>query len=109
MRRKDVGRHKCLDCFFKVELVFRHKHTDAFQCQKCRVALIHMRCTDIDTKGAQRTYATYAKDDFLFDTHVLVAAIERRRYASVFLGILGDIRVEQIEARTSHFDFPNGC
>src|SRR3989338_7655392 len=76
--------------------------TQKFQCEKSRMAFVHMECTDIaKTHRPEHLHATDPPKDFLFQTHRSVSAIEVTRNLPVFGRIFRKIRIEEDHGHTA--------
>ena len=82
-------------CFVKI-VTGGHFFADELQCEKCRMALVHMKHAWCFTQGAHEFYAADAEKDFLLNACGGVTAVHSQSEITIMSGVFGQIGVEQV-------------
>ena len=80
---------------------------DPLQRDERGVALVEMPHRRRDAQRPQGADAADAEDDLLLDARLPVPAVEARRQFTVPRGVLGEVRVEQVQADAAEPDAPH--
>jgi hypothetical protein len=80
---------------------------DSLQKGERGVAFVEMIHGRGNAHRTERAASSNSQKDLLTDTHFLITAIQPGSGLAHMWGILGDIRVEQIELHSAHVDFEN--
>src|ERR1043166_4447472 len=97
------------DNFLRLDLrcTVKELFAEQFECQKCRMPLIHMIHCRMKTERAQHPHATDAENDFLANARIDITSIRERGQATKILGILRNVGIEKIDGTAADIDPPN--
>ncbi len=107
MGGKDVAGRGGLVRLRKRKLVLAHELADTLQPQKGGMPLVQMHHVRLKPQGVQGANAANAQDNLLLDAHLVVAAIQFIGNILVFLRIVRDVGIEQIQGDAAHLRPPD--
>ncbi|MPM57366.1 hypothetical protein SDC9_104188 [bioreactor metagenome] len=84
-----------------------HQLADAFHGQEGRMALVHVPDHRVETQHTQGLNAAHAQEDLLRNAHFKIAAVQTGGQLAVGGGVVINIGIQQVEADTAHFHFPD--
>ena len=91
----------------EVEFLFFHHRADAFETAEGGVPFVHVANGGVLAEGLEGANAADAEDDLLLDAGLLVAAVELGGDAAIFLAVLRDVGIEQVELNAADLDVPD--
>ena len=103
------GRYRCVggenitaygsfSSFFKADIIiFLSNTSDTFKSEEGGVSFVHVTDIRFDPEHLQSVQSADAKNNFLSDSHIIVAAIKFSGDFSVFNVVTSQVCVQQIE------------
>ncbi len=84
-----------------------HELADALEAQEPSVALVGVEHLGVDADGLQRPHATDAEQDLLAQPVLGVAAVQPVGDLADLVGVLVDVRVEEVQRHPAHARLPH--
>jgi len=106
MGGKHAGRPDVLGGLGVAELLILNEVSHTLDAQKPGMPFIDVIDRRPQPQSMQSTHATDPKDDLLPDAHVLVSTIQHRCYLAVLAGVLGNVRVQQVQRHSADHYLP---
>ena len=107
VRREGAHGRRLAQRLVERQVVFFHPLADDFEPGEGRVPFVHVDHARLDPHRRQGPHAADPQDDLLADARPLVAAVQPARQVPVFVAVLGDVGIEQVQRNAADVDLPD--